>query len=502
MLAFVLILGATSFGLMIYKPRGSTAAVDDRKTADALAAAKIALIGYAVRRGSAVPGDTARPGELPCPDTNNDGWEEATCLWNPAAATAIGRIPWRTLGIPEPKDSAGETLWYAVSGSLRTRASNNNDLNSNTRGTLEVRAADGATVLTTQAAAVIFAAGQPLNQNRSPTQAAACGPTSPANAVIARNLCASNYLETANGVNNATTGGIFVAGVPNNSYNDRLIYLTVDEYLPAVEMRVGGELRNLLLAYRQNSVCKCFPWADSWAYSGGIADVGVNRGRFPSRPYPEDWGQGAIPGLPPWVEANDWHNLMFYSASRSETDVGGAQCVFCSLNAMLTVDGVPVSALFFTPGPPPAGIDRANGANINVLADYLDDAGNNDKAACPGTNSENANGPPVPPIGVVPTSCDTYFTPASTAANRDRLFMISAPSCAAASTLLIQEVLTNGPCGPGGAPIRAGCQAQADILAACTCSAAATVMITPPCRNTFNPGQCTNAVAQLQTCGL
>ena len=495
MLAFVLILGAASFGLMIYNPRpASSAAVDDPGTADALAAAKTALIGYAVRRGG--PTGTARPGELPCPDLNNDGFEEATCT-----AGAIGRLPWRTLGMPEPKDSGGETLWYAVAGPLRPQASNGNDVNSNTRGNLAVRAADGTTVLTGEAAAVIFAPGQALGgQNRNPAQTAACGPVTPTNAVVARTLCATNYLETASGVNNAAIGGNYVAGVPSNTYNDRVLYLRVEEYLPAVEMRVGSELRSLLLAYRQKSVCQCFPWADSWAYSGGIADNGINRGRFPSRPYPENWGEGTIPVLPQWVAANDWHNLMFYSASRLETDGGGALCVFCSLNPMLTVDGAPVSALFFTPGPPPAGMNRTSAANIDVLPNYLDDGGNNNKAACPGTNAEHANGVAVNLLPV-PASCDTYVRPASTASTRDRIFTVTVPSCAMSASALVLEALAV-PCHTTGTGVRPICQTHVDALAACTCSASALSMITEPCRNSLNPGQCQKALGELITCGL
>ncbi|MEA3154760.1 MAG: hypothetical protein QOK44_2349 [Betaproteobacteria bacterium] len=491
MLAFMLILGAVSLGLMIYNPRGgSSAPVDDRKSAEALSAAKNALIGYAVRRGGAT--GLARPLELPCPDTNNDGWEEANCN-----AGTLGRIPWRTLGIPAPTDSAGEILWYAVSGPLRTQPSNAADVNSNTRGDLVVRAADGATVLSGEAAAVVFAPGQPLgNQNRDPAQAAVCATTG---ANVARNLCAANYIETSNGTSNATTNGPFVAGVPSNTYNDRVLYFTVNEYLPAVEMRVGSELRNLLLAYRQNSVCQCFPWADSWAYSGGIADNGVNRGRLPSRPYPENWGEGAIPLLPEWVAANDWHNLIYYSAGRVETDGAGAACLYCSPSALLSVNGAPVSALLFTPGPPPAGVDRATVGNRDNLALYLDDLQNNDKGTCPGWDTENANGLGVPPLLGVPASCDTYFTPTSTAVTRDRLFMVTLPSCALSATTLVQEALIN-PCSPGGGAVRAACQTAADALATCTCAPAAQTLITPPCYNTLNPGQCQSAVTQLIGC--
>ena len=490
MIAFILLVGAASLGLTIYKPRGP-AAVDDRSTAEALAVAKTALIGYAVRRGG--PTGLARPGELPCPDMNNDGLEAATC-----SPGALGRLPWRTLGIPEPKDSAGETLWYAVAGPLRTQPSNTGEVNSNTRGNLTVRAADGTGVVTTQAAAVIFSAGQSLGaQNRNPAQSAACATTG---TTIARNLCAVNYLETANGINNATVNGPFIAGVPSNVFNDRVLYVLVDDYLPAVEMRVGSELRDILTAYRENSVCGCYPWADSWAYSGGIADVGTNRGRFPTRPYPENWGQGSIPLLPEWVEANDWQNQVFYSVARRETDGGGPACLYCSASLTLTVDSDAVSALLFTPGPAPSGIDRSTSANRDRLDYYLDDSQNNDKATCPGSSTENSNTILTIPSPLVPATCDMYVRPASSAMARDRLFIVSTPQCVPPAQAIIKEVFI-GPCGPGGSPIRAACQTLVDSLATCSCAAAAQAMVTTPCRNSLNPGQCQSALNQLLTCG-
>src|SRR4051794_27631257 len=45
-----------------------------QSTAAALASSRDALIGYATSRGA--PTGTARPGEFPCPDVNNDGRED------------------------------------------------------------------------------------------------------------------------------------------------------------------------------------------------------------------------------------------------------------------------------------------------------------------------------------------------------------------------------------------------------------------------------------------
>lgn len=493
MLVFVLVLGASSVGLMFYSPRTASSAVDTRKAAEALAAAKEALIGYAVRRGNLTGAE--RPAELPCPDTNNDGIEEANC-----AAGALGRIPWKTLGIPEPKDDAGETLWYAVAGPLRTRPSNANFVNSDTRGDIVVRNADGVTQVTSEAAAVIFAPAQALGtQNRSPGQVAACAITGTS---VARNLCATNYLESANGINNATTNGPFIAGARSNTYNDRVLFVRTEDYIAAVEMRVGEELKELLRQYRLNSLCRCYPWADSWNYSGGIADVHVNRGRFPSRPYPENWGEGAIPVPPQWVAYNDWHNRVWYSAARQETDGAGPTCLFCSASKTLSVGAEQVSALVFTPGPPPAGVDRASVANRDTLSLYLEDPQNNDGAACPGSLLEHANSTLNIPPPVVSASCDAYVRPTSTARMRDRIFTVTTTAgaqCAPAARALLQ----NAPCKDGSSDqIKGVCVSHAATLSTCGCSAAAQALTVVPCRNTLNSSNCDAPVAQLQTCNL
>src|SRR5688572_20850283 len=111
-LALIAGLAATAGLFTFYRTDGAKTG-SERATANALAAAKTALIAYAVSRGE--PTGTARPGELPCPDTDAPGsagygWANTPCR---TTASLMGRIPWKTLGIPEPKDGVGETLWYA-----------------------------------------------------------------------------------------------------------------------------------------------------------------------------------------------------------------------------------------------------------------------------------------------------------------------------------------------------------------------------------------------------
>ncbi len=91
------------------------AAYGDTRTQQALSLAQLALVGRAVA-------DTNRAGSLPCPDTNNDGVAEL--LAGVQCPSYIGRLPWRTLGLSDIRDGAGERLWYALSADARDATDN------------------------------------------------------------------------------------------------------------------------------------------------------------------------------------------------------------------------------------------------------------------------------------------------------------------------------------------------------------------------------------------
>ncbi|HSS46974.1 MAG TPA: hypothetical protein VLL03_06130, partial [Burkholderiales bacterium] len=221
MLALLLII---SVGLIFGLARPSTLAINrDKQTAAALAMAKDALIGRAAT-------DTTIPGSLPCPDavTNipginvpNDGIADLFAGSN--CPSYIGRLPWRTLVLPDLRDGSGERLWYALSPNFRDHPSAQ-PINSDTKGNITVYADSTAATLTNEAVAVIFAPGAALGtQNRDTTTSALCPTTG---TTIALNLCAANYLETTGGVNNATTNGPFIQAQSSGTFNDRLLVIT------------------------------------------------------------------------------------------------------------------------------------------------------------------------------------------------------------------------------------------------------------------------------------
>ncbi len=208
--------------------------------------AKKALIGYAADYDFSYPGQF--PGYLPCPDTNGNGSANPPC--GNQSESAIGCLPWRTLGLPEMKDQGVSPLLYAVSGSYKN--SPKQALSNHSNGLFVIedaygQAQDNTDSANQRAIAVIFSPGTALSgQNRS--NPPNCGNP-------------SAYLETLNGVDNATglksgasgsvpgisalpnsNGSVFVQAVPtwNNNqsqliFNDQLLWITPEDYAPVYE---------------------------------------------------------------------------------------------------------------------------------------------------------------------------------------------------------------------------------------------------------------------------
>jgi hypothetical protein len=335
----------------------------DRVTADALAQAREALIGYALSSENA-GGAAARPGNFPCPDRNapgDMGYGDAEASCSAAGGTSIGRLPWKTLGLPELLDGEGEPLWYALSDNFRKSVS---IINSDTRGTLQVYDRDGSTLLTpagNEAVAMVFSAGSVVgNQQRN---------------TAADKINTSNYLDTANGRNNATANGPFIAADKSGSFNDRLIIIRARDFIPAIEKRVARELKVILENYRAaNGV---YPYPAPFGTCSGTTNcnssAAICRGRLPYIALPADWGGNyALPitaGASPWFIANRWYRVIYYSAGANRLATAPPGC-----SATLNVSGSTAAALFFMPGTPLASVTRTY--PNNSLSWYLEDTEN------------------------------------------------------------------------------------------------------------------------------
>ena len=386
-LVFFLAIAGVSVFYTFFSPwRGRSEA--ENKTTNAMSVAKDALIGFATSSAT-------RPGQLPCPDTNNDGLAEPldgsnNCPKDSAGnPIQIGRLPWKTLGLEDLRDDSGERLWYAVTPVFTNLALN--EFDTDTKGALTVNLFQGGatTTITNQAVALIFAPGAILpGQNRTPLTTASC-PTNNNDNVLVTN-CAANYLESAGVTNNAAPPGTgpFVTAQPGDTFNDRSIMIDTAALWTVVERRVAREMLALLRAYRQAtraSGCNCYPWASN-NFDDDSVD-GRTRGMVPMEDaLPVDWGSGGTPSVPSWMIGNNkWGRLFYYAVAPSETEDHN------SGDLELDNPANKKAIVLITTGP--AGASRPS----TTLSDYLEDSENRDND-------------------------DQFVTPSSTTYARDRIY--------------------------------------------------------------------------------
>ena len=321
-------------------------------TAGALAQARDALVGRAAS-------DNNRPGSLPCPDiatnipgTNvpNDGI--ADLLVGNECPSYVGRLPWRTLDLPDLRDASGERLWYALSRSFRDDDSAQ-PINSNTAGTLAI----SGSVTASNLVAIVFAPGAVVGSQVR-------------NAANANNV--ANYLEGGNQVNGTTA---FTAASPSANFNDQSLVIGTDALLPVVETRVAREARTVLAAfYAANSY---FPYANGYADNTYQCTNGQYSGRIPrffadwckSNPADPDWNAVAWPS---WFHANNWHEVVFYAVAAPCAMPASPGC--SAAGPLLTVNGAPapnnnIRAVVVMPGRVLVGQTRPCAAVTDCLED-------------------------------------------------------------------------------------------------------------------------------------
>lgn len=204
-------------------------AIDREHNAKVLNQAKQALIGY-VAQQAAVAGEN-NPGHLPCPEapanfgTANEGIEASFC-----AAQAIGRLPWRTLGLDKLVDAAGEPLWYAISsGWHRPNSTDTLTINSDSIGQLTV---DGSV---NNAVALIIAPGPALA-----AQAGAGCAAWPQTRATTGAPDLRNYLECSNATFPADAS--FVTAAAGQTFNDQVLRVTTADILPPLEAAIAHRI--------------------------------------------------------------------------------------------------------------------------------------------------------------------------------------------------------------------------------------------------------------------
>lgn len=296
LLVFIIGMAATAF--LLNALNANTVKIErDKKTAAALMQAKQALISWAATQPS-----LTKLGQLPCPENTSligmptEGTSQNTCT-----LPAIGRLPWRTLGLEDIRDGNGDKLWYAISTGFRST-----NINSDTPAQLTV---DGVAA---SATAIVFSPGRALagQVRQLPT--------------IANPPDITQYLELTNNDGDNT----FVSMGAADTFNDRLLTISHDELFAVVERRVAGEALNCLNAYALNPVSGppsppppippvgAYPWPaklDSTAPPAYVGTVDNFFGRLPDFPMGGDWaGSCSIPvgGTGWWL---NWKEMVFFA---------------------------------------------------------------------------------------------------------------------------------------------------------------------------------------------
>ncbi|MDR2507876.1 MAG: hypothetical protein LBD67_07790 [Candidatus Accumulibacter sp.] len=242
LLAIVLTVAAAGFFLARFdassrKTRRSEA------TGEALLQAKEALIGFAITYRYTHSGEGF--GYLPCPDTNDDGYSEPVC--GAVGVSVIGRLPWKTLGLPTLRDASSECLWYAVSGAAKDNPKTV-PLNWDTQSQFVVRDVAGNALAGGVAAphdgplAVIFAPDSLLDgQTRTQQINANCGDYLPAAYLEGLGALASGSSDAAAlalTVASAESANTRIAPPHPARNNDRAVWISSRDIFDRIKRRI------------------------------------------------------------------------------------------------------------------------------------------------------------------------------------------------------------------------------------------------------------------------
>ena len=533
----------------------------DQQTADALAQAKEALIGYAANYRDRNSPPSRVFGYLPCPDDvaalGTEGAEDPSC--GAKDVTVIGRLPWKSLGVSALRDGQGECLWYAVSGNFKANPPTDL-LNWDTNGLLEVMTPDGTTFLagttaSSRAAAVIFAPGAIIQgQDRTPV----------ANAPTCQgNYTAANYLDTdlSSGINNASANPTanaltrFIAAlnsdnttVANARFNDKVLFITPAEIFSRAQKRSDfltyltnpaplpnpnpGLLRvaaDCIAQYgTKNSPAnnQALPWAAPVSLSNyGLPSFyqdasGTPAGRLPYNVVntvavvPNSMpgaGNVLLTSCPNWTTVgefwNNWKDHLFYVVADAHKpgSLLATQPVPCDAAGAkcLSVDGVgPFAAVLIFANPKRIGQSRNN--DVNPAYSSVDKSN-------PANYLEGAN---LTAIQAGSNTALVNWGKFSKTAGNDIVICIrkdltvdptctAIPTCAsdAAALLGYRSGATNN-CKTGPKTVLQACTDLKDRIKSnnCSCKKAADKFINKPCIDNLNDPTCAPIISNLSSC--
>jgi hypothetical protein len=267
LMAFLIGLMAAAYALKVFNV-ASEQLDNDTQTLTVLNNAKKSLIAWSVSHEN-------RPGQMPFPDRNSDGDYDGTSDCNSPTSTfsytfLIGQLPiygqrnpcvspQRGIG-SDFLDAQGNRLWYAVSRNLVHKYEiptadpiiNPGIVSTPVYPWLRVLDRNG-NLISDRVAAVIIAPGNPLGlQNRSGS-APSINQYLDSLQIGSVTFSNANYL-TANedfivGLDTRAVTEADTTYVKPYFFNDKLIYITIDELMAALERRVDSEIGTLLKQY-------------------------------------------------------------------------------------------------------------------------------------------------------------------------------------------------------------------------------------------------------------
>ena len=363
LLAFLfLIVIAFSATLIFSLSRVDVEIQQQRKTSEALAQAKEALIAYAVTVDLSKPG--VRPGDLPCPDRNSDGQAETSCgnASGSLQEQRLGRFPWRTLGIAEIRDASGEPIWYAVSNNFKNNT-RTDVLNSDTPGSITLRGSNGNILQDACSddgvVAVLIAPGTPITRQDGFVQSRQAGNENDPKHYLDNIATEDNadFADLTAGTCSPSTlrNGFFYGPVRSSQgnmiANDVIIAITRKEIMTAIEKRVSREVLNELSSfYAANRYyprpaafddSSCFGTSSVSGYC--LSASSGNAGRIPatlSDTWPTPLLRGSNASIPKWFQVNGWREHVFYAVANAcidgTTDCGGSSGFLSVKRASLT----------------------------------------------------------------------------------------------------------------------------------------------------------------------
>ena len=300
LLSFVVLILAAGYVLTSYLSPTSVKLARDTEYAEILNSARDTLISAAVSASGVAEG----PGNLSAPDVvadtaatkNYNGHSETGCfdqskpnglplIIDHPNIRCLGRLPWHTFGLSSPSSSENDVIgtmpWYAVSGNLAFQIClehfSSEILAFSYTGFacppatslpfpwLTVRDGRGV-VLSSRVAAVIIVPGPAINSQSRPPPPNLAG--------------ANQYLDTVSVTvttvtadcpgppctftfSNADLDNDFIQADPGPTFNDRLIYITIDELMAKIEQRAGQEIRASIERFRD--LYGSYPWLAPFA---------------------------------------------------------------------------------------------------------------------------------------------------------------------------------------------------------------------------------------------